>query len=1266
MPAVFALIGAIGAGTATVGMVAAAAVQAYSVYSVASGLGDARRAKKAAERSMAEQRAGQTVVARSSTVPRRLVYGRAMVSGPLALAESTGSANNFLHLGIPLCEGPIDAIEDVLLNDERAFPLDAGFMSTSERFSRTDTAHATATAVANGWGEWSVPLPHAPTQILSCTTGGSGGGESYEPPSSVGHSVNGNTVSGGGAGGGATITIQYTYTRVLGSMVQVRRFLGAADQAADQGIIDALPGKWSTSDRLQGLAWLYCRLQRDNAVFPTGLPNIKALVRGRKLYDPRQDSTVAGGWGSHRADQWWTWSWSENPALAILDYLRSPWGLDCDLDEVDLAAFIAAANICDETVLSAGNQWVARGTAEKRFTINGIVDTSVAPDEVLRQMLSTCQGMLTYTEGRFALRVSAWTTPVCTLTESDMAGYVTVAPRTPRSELFNAIRGTYVGAEHGYTPHDYAPYRSALYAGADGEEIWRDLELSFTRTASEAQRLTRLVIEQARRSGTVEVTCNLRQAFALQVGDIVAMTLSRFGFSNTPFRVVGWTWLFPHQVKLQLRAIDPSAYSWAYADAAETPAPKLSGLPNPWARSTMGTITLASGPSYAQRRSDGLMQQALRVSWPASTDPAVLQGGRVEIEHMRATDVDFVASAPESGAATSTSIVPVTPGHLMLVRARFVNSIGVPGNWSYAAIQIAGPASQIEWAAITGEGKPDAGATRNRIYRQADPPGDAAVGDLWCETDTLKLHQRTSDGWAVIANNYTDTSQLGDGAGLGLTAVWSSVTGSGRPADGATRNNIFRQGQAPWPAADGDLWFDVDDGYLYRRSGDVWQAIGNNLNDTAQLYDGAGLGNTAIWSLISGSGKPQDGATRNLYFNQAADPGAVGANALWYSDATGVLHRRNAANTGWEFYASYGADSNSLRIGPGANLLANTAAVSGTTGWKVQRRGGATLDPMWCAAASPITSKRDARPKPANAFYQESHWSWAPGTLDYTDYLYCEHVVPVVPGQRVELSAYVATSSCNGWVGCDFFDAGGNFVAAHASSIYAPTGTSGGAMGPTLAGYSRVYAFVHVPANAAGVRMYVFKNHWSGGEWASMNVALPYLGYAFPNQTQPSPWSEGAPRGALAQFDKAGTALLVDNAATIVGEQSIAGTSTILGAGQDGSWGVAASLTIANDDTAPRQVIVTGGCDYNIDANYAGPSRFRAQLRSTAGESFEVGEVDVPGSISAEGALSRSVTFTIPAGTTRTYQLYWYFDFGNTVNTLTVSRRTIRAEVIKR
>jgi hypothetical protein len=59
------------------------------------------------------------------------------------------------------------------------------------------------------------------------------------------------------------------------------------------------------------------------------------------------------------------------------------------------------------------------------------------------------------------------------------------------------------------------------------------------------------------------------------------------------------------------------------------------------------------------------------------------------------------------------------------------------------------------------------------------------------------------------------TAQVTDDANLGGTAVWSGVSGSGRPVDNATRNHIFRESFYPTVRPDGspigmnDIWFDT-------------------------------------------------------------------------------------------------------------------------------------------------------------------------------------------------------------------------------------------------------------------------------------------------------------------------------------------------------------------------------------------------------------------------------------------------------------------------
>ena len=55
-------------------------------------------------------------------------------------------------------------------------------------------------------------------------------------------------------------------------------FLGA-----DRPDLVAADVGWTSAHRLQGVTYLYLRLTYNRDTFPRGIPNIKAVVKGRKL-----------------------------------------------------------------------------------------------------------------------------------------------------------------------------------------------------------------------------------------------------------------------------------------------------------------------------------------------------------------------------------------------------------------------------------------------------------------------------------------------------------------------------------------------------------------------------------------------------------------------------------------------------------------------------------------------------------------------------------------------------------------------------------------------------------------------------------------------------------------------------------------------------------------------------------------------------------------------------------------------------------------------
>lgn len=124
-----------------------------------------------------------------------------------------------------------------------------------------------------------------------------------------------------------------TQGRYAGFMT-IHKHLGEPFQSADSHAV-ANMSAWTSEHRLQGTAYLYIVLKKDQDVFPTGVPNISAIVEGPELYDPRQNTN----------------SWSTNIALYARDFItNSRYGFGAFEDDIDDVNISAQANICDEIV----------------------------------------------------------------------------------------------------------------------------------------------------------------------------------------------------------------------------------------------------------------------------------------------------------------------------------------------------------------------------------------------------------------------------------------------------------------------------------------------------------------------------------------------------------------------------------------------------------------------------------------------------------------------------------------------------------------------------------------------------------------------------------------------------------------------------------------------------------------------------------------------------------------------------------------------------
>ncbi len=469
------------------------------------------------------------------------------------------------------------------------------------------------------------------------------------------------------------------YFRHGRSYARITKYLGTDDQTADANLVAECPSVWTTAHHGKGIAYLYCRFEYGPDVFPLGRPKVTAVIKGKKVYDPREVG--------HDPDDSTTWEWSDNTALCIRDYLTSrdtggyPYGFGVSSDEINDTYTEAAANICDESVT------LADGSTQARYTCNGILDTGVAPLENLQQMISAMAGAVTCPKGAFRIHAGAYDTPETTVIDEEMlAGDIKIWMRIPRNELFNAVRGTFVDPGKEWQLTEFPALTSTVFEAQDGgERIYTDIQLPFTTNVEAAQRIAKLIRNKAREQISVEMPLNYR-ALEFAVWDTVKATNAGFGWTEKVFRIEKLTFDLIGGVTLKLKEENSASYDWSATDAELVDAAPDTNLPDPFTVIAPGALTITEG-TYVTRDGAGVKAYAT-MTWLPSTD-AFLDD--YQPEYKLAADSDYT-KLPRT-RATSVDIFDIEPGTYDF-RVSAYNRIGVSSaaddEYTEASKQISG------------------------------------------------------------------------------------------------------------------------------------------------------------------------------------------------------------------------------------------------------------------------------------------------------------------------------------------------------------------------------------------------------------------------------------------------------------------------------------------------------------------------------------------------------------------------------------------------
>jgi hypothetical protein len=519
---------------------------------------------------------------------------------------------------------------------------------------------------------------------------------------------------------------------------------------------------WTSNHRLRGIAYIALKFTWNQDAFGS-IPTVHALVKGRKVYNPNLDGTLAGGSGSHRADTTTTWEYSDNPIYCLLDYLRNTrygMGIENAAFDSNFADWQTAGDVCDTDVTNYSG-----GDTIDIMDCHAVIDTSQKCIDNVKTLLSGCRGYLNYSGGEYKVLVESTGSSSITLTEDNIIGGINVSSKS-KNERFNRVICTFVNPDKNYQVDEaqYPPVDDSGEAGADqhanmktadgGILLEGRYDLSTIANPYQAQEMAEVILRRSRSSLDVTIIADAN-AVELMVGDIVAITHATPSFSAKDFRVMSSTLNADCTVALQLTEHQDSYYTWAtQTEVAEIPD---TTLPNPFSVTAPASLTLTDS---LVEYSDGVVITRLQIEVGASADKFAQY---YQVEAKLSTESDYVIVG--KGTQLNYELLNVIDTKTYNVRVKAINSLGVSSTYTSENRTIVGgsdPPSNVADFAIEMHGSnqmrltwtPPTASTDLDIAYYEIRYQNVTSGALWNNsTNLIRITRRKSDN--AIVNSRT-------------------------------------------------------------------------------------------------------------------------------------------------------------------------------------------------------------------------------------------------------------------------------------------------------------------------------------------------------------------------------------------------------------------------------------------------------------------------------------------------------------------------------
>lgn len=560
---------------------------------------------------------GQLVTAQALP-PRVRGYGRARLGGAYALRETS---DGVLYQHVMMHHGRVDGFEDIYLHDE------------------------VVTLGTDIKGK-----PNSVMEPEHFTKGSFAFNPSASPPEDIVGRV---------------------------SYVQIETRLGLVPETPVQWLVDAFPF-WTANHRGDGIAQISVVAYRENAErfakrFPNGVPIPSAVMRLCRIYDPRETAASP----PQSRDDPETWTWSQNAALCLMDFLAHEDGARLDFNRRILPAiseWVAAANICDEQVpLKAG------GT-EDRYHYDGIYRLTDRPADVIFSMKSVMDAWIyERPDGAIGIHCGKYVAPTVTIAAKHIIG-VQVRQNRKVEEVINEIRASFTSPAHDFGEQDAPAWRDEADISRRGQTLSATLDLTRCQQFGQVRRLMKRAMARQRVAVKGRIVTDAYGIVA-RGERYLTIDLAPFGFGQRIVEVVGYVLsLESLSATIDWVDADPLIDEWdAATEEGDAPPVPESEDTDDKLEIPEAVIESVAPSTYSSGGGSVGVQLAITITDPDRDDllPSIQYRPLGEMTWR----YEPVAEDATDGTNYVHLTAPVMDGQTYEVQARFEAGGGVRGEW---------------------------------------------------------------------------------------------------------------------------------------------------------------------------------------------------------------------------------------------------------------------------------------------------------------------------------------------------------------------------------------------------------------------------------------------------------------------------------------------------------------------------------------------------------------------------------------------------------